>query len=212
MSKSELLKRKFKKVIIIFLVSVVISGALAYGAYMYSDSAYAEKQEVERTLRQKRLKVSELEQKFNIYESSFNRYNELLQEYDIGKFTLDIDNAQRVINNLRQKYRLTNLELKISSEKIYGDSNQKYEGFEPLYREVNMTFFGLSDAHIYAFINELQEELSGYVRFAEFSVTRERPMSDALYQDVRRGSTPSIVQAELSFLWIGIARKETVQP
>lgn len=207
MSKSAVLKKKFKKALIIFFIAIAVSGACAYGAYMYSESTLSEKQKMKSALAQKRLKVTELEQKFNIYESSFNRYNELLADFKKGRYHLNIAEAQKIIDSLRQQYRITNLELKISGNKPYGETTQNYQGFEPQYREVNLTFYGLSDAHIYAFVQKLSDSLSGYVRFAQFDISRQRPMSDTLYQDVRRGSTPSIVQAEISFLWIGIVRK-----
>jgi hypothetical protein len=208
MTKSELLKNSLKKRAIIFIIAVGACTALAYGAYMFSMSNNEEKQRIESELRQKSQKVSELEQKFNIYEASFNRYNEILKEFDNKRYALDIPKAQALINDLRQKYRLTNLELTISGEKPYGEANASYKGFEPLYREISLAFYGLSDAHVYAFMEELQRSLSGYIRFAAFSVSRQRGMSEELYKDARRGSTPSVVKSEVSFLWIGVARKK----
>ncbi len=204
MKKLGQLKKKLFKTAIIAMIATVAFGALFYGINSLHESAKKEKSKIENELRQKRSKVAQLEQKFNIYESSFSAYNEISAALDQGAYNLDISNAQKVLDILRQRHRISNLSVNITPQERFGGDNAQHVGFEPVFREVTLTFAALSDAHVYEFTRKIAQHLKGYIRFTRVDISRSRPLTDTILQEVRRGSTPTIADVSITFLWIGI--------
>lgn len=196
-----------KKGIICFVIVAVLSGILYFAMQGYDD-AEEKKTSAERDLRQTRTQISQLEQKFDIYESSFSAFNDIETSLLEGEFALDIDTAKKTIDTLRKEHRISNLRLNIAPQEQFGQKNSDYTGYEPVFREVSLEFSALSDAHIYTFMNMLKEQLSGLQRITNIDIKKSRPLSNDILKDVRRGSTPLMAQVETSFLWIGIKTTE----
>jgi hypothetical protein len=101
-----------------------------------------------------RSRIAQLEQKFNIYETSFNAYTSLSKKMKKGRYTLNIPKAKKTLDALRKRHRVSNLNVQISSENNYGTPDPSATvGFSPVFREVKLNFAALSDAHVYAFLD-----------------------------------------------------------
>jgi hypothetical protein len=208
MTKLRLLKRRL---IITAIITALIIGMFAVGWYVSEQLA----QEKDTAVLQARAninvyqaRIAQSEQKFNIYETSFTAYNELSKRMKKGDFRLDLQKARKDLNALRLQHRLNNFSLQMSPQLRYGEEDPNAVGVEPVFREVRMTFSALSDVHVYAFVKNL-EKLLGYLHFTKITLTRTRPLSDDILREVSRGSTPSLINTEVAFLWMGIAPKSS---
>jgi hypothetical protein len=206
MTKLQILKRRL---IISGIVIFIIIGGLIGGWFFSEDLAQQKDTAVlqaRANINVYQARIAQSEQKFNIYETSFTAYNELNKRIKNGDFVLDLQKARKNLNALRLQHRLNNFSIQMSQQVRYGQEDANTVGVEPVFREVRISFSALSDVHIYAFIKNL-EKMLGYIHFTKINLIRTRPLSDDTLREVSRGSTPSLISAELAFLWMGIAKK-----
>ena len=165
MIKIRELKKKLIKQSVISLCILLVAGGLLYFVMQAYQEVESEKTSLERSLRQKNAQIAQLEQKFNIYESSFSAFQDIEAQLQSNAYTLDNDKARQHIQYLYKEHRITNLNLAISPQERFEEANANYVGYEPVFRNVELTFSALSDAHIYVFLNQLEEMLSGIVKY-----------------------------------------------
>ena len=208
MDKLRRLKKQLIRQSIISLAILSCIGGAYYGINHYNSSLEQKHTEAERKLRKARTDIAQLEQKFNIYESSFSAFRNIKEQYDQNIFTVNLDDAQSSLNALRQKHRITNLNVDITPRELFNPAKAKYVGFNAIFREVTLTFSALSDAHIYAFTDAIADKFSGFIRFTHADIRRARPVSPTIIKEIQRGSAPSMAEATIRFLWIGIDEKQ----
>ena len=154
-------------------------------------------------------RIDQLEQKFHIYETSFSAYSALDQKLKEGHFKLDIASAKKILNQLRQKHRIANLTLQMTAQNRFGQEDPSSVAVEPVFREVTLSLAALSDLHIYAFLKDMETSLPGYIHFTKATLTRIRPLSDDILREVSLGSTPALINANITFVWLGIVPKKS---
>jgi hypothetical protein len=214
MTKLQHLKRRLIRLSAISTGVVLAISVATWLASDYAASQEQAKRDMENKLQMTRSQIEQLEQKFNIYETSFNAYVKTESTLSEGGYTLDISKARKMMDALRTTYRISNLNAEISTQSTYNDSeeeNAKYIGFEPVFRNVTLSLSALSDAHIYAFLEAIRQKLPGHVRFTKLQMARMKPLSDDVLVEISRGSTPALVNANVGFLWLGIAAKKKAE-
>ncbi len=209
MTKLQHLKRKLIRILMIF---AAVLAAMAVVSYVSSD--YAAKKGVQVRQEQSNInvyhsRIEQLEQKFNIYETSFSAYTELDKKLKEGRFKLDTAEVKKILNRLRQQHRIANLTLQMTPQNRYGQEDPSSVGVEPVFREVTLSLSALSDLHIYAFLQDLERSMPGYMHFTKATVTRIRPLSDDILREVSVGSTPALVSGNITFVWLGITQKKS---
>ncbi len=209
MKKENRLKKKmFKVIMIVFAVIFFLSGVLYY-IYSNSEEKEKEKTTLEMSMRQQRNRLAQLEQKFEIYESSFSAYMEINRSFEDGNYSLVADHGAAILGRLIKRHRLNNLRMKIGSkQELVNQSSEKYTGFKPVFREVEVIFSALTDLHVYAFIDNIKKIFPGVIQETSVKISRKRPFSREVIIEVSRGSLPEVVEANITFLWMGIDQKK----
>ena len=208
MTKLQQLKRQLVRSAVFFSCAITILGVAGYLSSDFLDKKNIKVRQEQSNINVLHSRISQLEQKFNIYETSFSTYNSLDQKLKDGNFKLDAAQAKVILNQLRQKHRITNLTLQMTVQNRYGQENISNVGIEPVFREVTLTLAALSDLHIYAFKEDLEKSLPGYIHFTKATLQRTRPLSDDILREVSVGSTPALVNATITFVWLGIIEKK----
>ncbi len=207
--KLSFLKRRVVKNAGVAFAILAVLGVAMYLADGFAGDQQKQSRAIENDMRQKRTRLADLENKFNIYEGAFFSYKELYERLTRGYYTLDVNRARVALDVLRKRHRVMDMSVSISSQNMFGKETQKYVGFEPIYREVTLGFSALTDAHVYALIRSIEDNFPGFIRLKMLELRKADDYSATLREAVRAGETPSLVRANVVFLWIGIEEVET---
>ncbi len=205
MKKIAILKKKLTRFALKAIIMIAVCAGIFYFVNDYLMQQTTKIQQIESEINQKRNDIVKIEDNVSIYEKSFTLFQQLTKQIDAGKYELDIARNSKVLELLGRKHRITNLSVDISVKEKLGDVD--YAGFIPIIREVNLGFSAMSDAHIYAFLDNIKQYFTGYLQFSKITITQKRKLDYNVLAEVSKGATPELLEAKISFLWLGIEKK-----
>lgn len=223
MSKEATLKKQLVKLGAIVIVANALLGAAFFAALEFYSQGRTEVETIEREIRDKKQRLSQLEEKFNIYEGSYYAYTNLYNRLSRGQFALDIHRARAALDALRKRHRISDMSVNISSQEIFGQeatasstpaagTTTEYVGFQPIIREVVLKFGAPSDVHVYALVDSIVNVFPGFIRIQAVSIRQLKPFDAEVIRSVREGNIIEMVDSEIKFQWIGIEELQDAKP
>lgn len=138
--------------------------------------------------------------------ASLDLFARVSQELSSNRFSISRDKIRNVLLKLKNKYRLSSLNLTVTPQIEYQQDGSEDSKLKVLYSVVNIEFGGFSDRHIYNFIEDLKEEIGGISHFTEFYIDRQKSFNPDIYVQVSQGVEAEMVRGKLTFSWYGIEK------
>ncbi|MBN67036.1 MAG: hypothetical protein CMM94_05660 [Rickettsiales bacterium] len=204
--------RDFRKRIAIQGAIAVVAVGVIFGVSAFiagvAEEATEETSRIERDIRSQESQIRSLKEQLGRSDESTEKYLELMTERgDNNDFYISREKARDLLAILRNKYRLTSLSLTVGPEQQVADESFDGLTVDVVMMNVEITFGGITDQHIYSFLQNLRDDISGFMRVREFTVERRKRITNDIYLQVSRGGEPEMVAATLVFDWIGVKER-----
>jgi len=133
-----------------------------------------------------------------------------LTSSDAMEVTSRIREARLPLQELKERYRLSNLDMSLTAPaELAGE--MKKDKISGASSKVTLKFSALTDELALSFIDALIAEFPGYVRIDFLSMKRNGgEINDAMLSKVRAGTMPSIIDVTLVFYWIKLKDNSVV--
>ncbi len=138
----------------------------------------------------------------------FERYESLpadrlpLPSVDAMEVTSRIREARLPLQELKERYRLSNLDMSLAAPVELAGEMRK-DKISAASSKVTLKFSALTDELALSFIDALIAEFPGYVWIDSLSMRRSGvAINDAMLGQIRAGTMPSVVDIMLVFDWI----------
>lgn len=154
--------------------------------------------------------ISNLEKKHGIVNKSMSEFRRLKDRQRRGDFKIDRDQATDIFNTLRRKYRISNLSMTITPKSTMINPELERPTAEITFSEASLEFDAMSDIHVFSFIHDAEETLSGFLRITQFQIERQRKITPDVYISLSKGEEPRMISARVNFMWLGIDEKHKV--
>lgn len=208
-SKCDILR---KKLIINGIVASVIFLALLTSGIMlsnYSDDTAGEKQAKENENQTKQAEANTLKTKINKL-GEFSEAYALYTQYHNKDLSLNRSTVTNILNRLREKHHLVNLEATISP---ISDTKEitDIKSSTVLKSQVKLSFGALTDNSIYNFIEAIQSEFPGIVVIDSLRFSKKSSLSREVLLNLNSHKITPMVSGELSFFWVGIKSNDSAK-
>ena len=204
-----------KKVIAESVVLAVICGVLLavyVFASMQEEQFAAESQILQGDLAALNLQRQNLESQLRRAKKSISIYNEVKKQLDDNQFALNRDKAQMIINQLKDKYMLSSINMKVSPVSDVATDKYKSTTIKLIQSKVTLNFSGISDEYLLSFVNDLMRKLNGYIRVTNLSLSRTGDINKESLTQISQGKLPALVTGELGFNWVGVQPIKPPEP
>jgi hypothetical protein len=210
MKKTIILKKKLIDFAIKAMVVIAICSVVTWLAIDYYSTQENELQNAESEITNNVNEIAKIQDAVNIYEKSFTWFVKIQKEIDNNKYELNADRGSKILELLGRKHRIRNLTAEITAKKKIG--TLEYDGYNPISRTVSLKFAAMSDAHIYAFLRNIDKYFSGNIEFNKINITQKREIDYNVLKETKKGVTLELLEAEINFTWLGIEQKAEEKP
>lgn len=136
-------------------------------------------------------------------------YNQLKSSRETMSLVINRSDATEKLSALKDRFRLSSLNLQISPDTPIEDEKLKSAGLDAVKSSVDISLGGMSDQHLFSFIDALTHSFSGFVKIKEITLTRSKSFDIDSMREISRGSKPEMVNGKVSFEWFGVPYKES---
>lgn len=206
--KYPILKKKLITEAMLLAGAVALCLGLAYGAEMVSGTAIERQKNLEQEINKIGSEIRTVRTNFQRAESSVDLYKKIVRSIEKKDFEINRDTVKNLLLDLRDRYRLSSLNLTMSPEETLTGSVYDLSDMHVITSEISVSFGGMSDQHIYAFIQALATQLSGYKQYLTFTLKRQKSLEHEILYQINQGSKPEMVGGDMSFRWIGLRQIE----
>jgi ABC-type antimicrobial peptide transport system permease subunit len=154
----------------------------------------------------------EMESKFEKAKSSIDLYEVIVNGSSTIDLSINPKKAQQLLTKLKEGYGLNELRLEMSGITAMGHQEYKTQSTDVIASEVTLSFTGVTDEDLFAFINGVMTGFTGYVRVLELQLERLQPIPipKTVWADIAAGKVPEMVRGRVKFRWLGIQNKPEV--
>lgn len=196
-------KKLIKEGSIAFAVVAILGGLAGFSNYM------ASRNEQQISMLQGQFngymgQLSELERKYQLIKESVEEYLQIKKKIKAGYYTLDREKAKEILSDIGKKHRIDKISTQMSPIETLTMPDATFQRADVQFSDVRLSFKAMSDLHVYAFIDSLMQELPGVKKITGLSISMTDKFSNGALIDMSSGKKPEIVNAEISFLWMGI--------
>lgn len=202
MKKINILKNKLIKTALKMIIAVIICAIILWLMLNYQNDIEDKVKIIDRKINETNADIIEIENATNVYRNSFDLFVDLQAKIDNDKFVLNPEEGSKILELLSIKHRISNLTAEINTEKKIISSD--YYGYTPIYRQIFLTFSAMSDAHIYAFLDNIKKYFPGYIDLSKINMTRKLAISEDILVEVSKGTIPELLDAKIELIWLGI--------
>lgn len=148
--------------------------------------------------------LTDLENKYQMIKESVDEYTHIKQQITDGFYTLDREKAQEVLARIGKQHRIDKINTQMSPIETYATPEATFQRADVQFSDVRLSFQAMSDMHVYALVDSLMKELPGIKKITGLSISAVKPFSNELLLEMGAGKRPEMVNAEITFLWMGI--------
>lgn len=194
---------------------VLVTAGAMFAVSGMRDGAEKERKSMQSKVQSVKREADKSKERLESAGASMTLYDALKKERDAMSLTLDRQEMTALLGQLKEKYRLSSLNLQISSEIPYEDEELKTMKLDVVSSDVRLDFGGISDQHLFSFVNELRRKLPGFVRVKEVSLNRNKIFDIEAMRQISQGAKLEMVSGTLAFQWFGypeVKKKANGQP
>jgi hypothetical protein len=199
-------------------VAFSLSVALLYGVYDYTNTAEADYTDVSKKLRRQVSEIkannANLEKKYRIAKRSFQLFTELKEGKQKGSFKLDRKAIIPVLDELKEKHRLSRLNVTLSPAVELANPSFRKPTASVLSSNVKLEFSALTDKDLMNFMQDISIQIpqyAGYVKLSKFDMARASTITNNLLVAISKGNKPEVAKCSLDFYWLGIKNIQKAQ-
>lgn len=198
------LQKNVGKRIAIVLVVLGLLAAVTFAVMVVRDSHQAEHEKLKTQLNTTNADTRTLQDKIARARVSMDVFN-TINSRGVGKMELDRDAARRLLDQMKEGYRLNSLTVTIGP--VTNEQGGK-EGMQLVSSNVVLTMEAFTDEMIIGFVNAVKQHFPGYVHLKRFELGRNAEVSRDALSNAAKGRTASLAKAEVEFKWMGIRQPE----
>ncbi|MFZ9470630.1 MAG: hypothetical protein ACO26G_06260 [Rickettsiales bacterium] len=145
-------------------------------------------------------KTSEIEKK----SLENKKYMQLWSQINESKKSLigiRVEEMKKIIDNLAEKYSISNTTFKVSVPENYSASIYKNETISILYTIVELTYNAYHDVKAIQFANEVMSTIHGYPIVTKFEIFKDKDYVVKDYFDISTGKIFGSIRSKLVFSW-----------
>lgn len=191
----------------------VIVGALLVlmiGVGYFSDTQKETKEAAEKNLTSEQSELNALHTKLEQSNVAEKRYAEIILKRGNADFEVSDPILLKEIQESKARYRLANAKLTPVTEKISDRPELTSPAAEVSVREgMMLEFDGISDLHVYSFINYLVARGHGFAKIQSLDIERKTDLTPTAIAQLLTGQNVLAVNAKVRFTTVGIQPKET---
>ncbi len=206
----------FSRKLIVALSALVFMG-ISYMILLYQEDAYSTKLKILKSnLTSVKNELTAAEKKQKLYTEFYPIYVNILSKKiipakQLGEITERITIIRLVMDSLKIKHKLSSVDVNCStlskSSERFGSKKYEISG-----NKCTIKFAGLSDKFIYAFANDIIDQMPGYVKIDYIKIAKINEINDSTLVLIKTGQLPKIVEGELVFNWRGIEPAAITKP
>lgn len=183
--------------------ALLVLGGLTYFLDDYNTGYTAETVEMNKQVEQKTDETKKLRAKYTKVQKNADLYGEYLKQSQNGGLSVDRSVVAARLNEIAAKYYVIG-KTTVSKTEELKDEKYKMPTSVVVSSEVKLPFEALTDEDIYAFIQAIDQEMPGIVRFRKFTIKRESKVTDQVINTIIKEGKYKLVSGELNFLIQGI--------
>lgn len=122
------------------------------------------------------------------------------------------DELTNVLSTVKDIHRLSKLNMELSPFEAFTNEDLTAMEVKASKAAVKLTFGGMSDQHLFSFIERLNRDLAGFAKLTKVSLTRSLAFDIDMMRQVSRGSEPEMVTGDVEFDWYGFSRDDVPEP
>ena len=177
-------------------VMLVISGV--------ESSKLETKSQVSNEIRSIESNTLDLESRMGKAQSSLLLYQALKENRENETFDIDRDKIAELMQVMRKRFRLSSLQMTVAPEREIENEKLQKKTMRVISSDVQLQFGGMSDTHLYSFIDAMNQELSGFVKTKKLNMQRIKAIDESVLLQMRNGANPEMVSAVMDFTWVGL--------
>lgn len=210
MSKQQELKGRAKRNGIILVVALVVFGGIYFAADSFDSASQAAKSEAENGLNNDSTKLAGYTSQIERSGDAEKRFIALQQQRENLVFEADIEQFSSWLATIKDQYRFARgLKVTVANEKPSDKSElQTFDYSITLRPAMEISLEAISDMHVFSFLEDLQRQSVGIVNITHIEMKRKSEMDLGAITEMRAGTAPYLVEAKITFDWIGVGRKQ----
>lgn len=146
---------------------------------------------------QTQMKLSKAEKAMPTFSSEFGNAQK-------PEISLDRQRAAELIERLKEQHLFASLRVSMSPVKDLEDARFKNRLFTGQYCEMLISAEGLSDEHVFQFLDQLDHELPGRLKIESLKVSRIAEPIPQMMALIAKSGRVGLVRADIKILWMGV--------
>ncbi|MFM7557891.1 MAG: hypothetical protein ACKO46_04935 [Alphaproteobacteria bacterium] len=145
-------------------------------------------------------RTSEIEKK-SLENKKYMQLWSQINESKKSMIGIKVEDIKKIIDNLAEKYSISNTTFKVSVPENYSPSVYKNETISILYTIVELTYNSYHDVKAIQFANEVMNNIHGYPIVTKFEIFKDKDYVVKDYFDISTGKIFGSVRSKLVFSW-----------
>ena len=192
--RSDQLKKQLYVKLGIFVTIMLLQVFVGTKISSYNERLYNKSEKVKNSSNVLEEKISNFQQRKKYFDNVFKSW-ELISSTYVG--ILDVDTLNDLLSDLRIKYQLISLDIKMSPPQNIKLNDKLQHSFS----KIELSFEGISDEHLVSFVHSLIEMLPGYVITNSFFMTKSADVDERYIQEIKNGVLTPLVSGGMVFDW-----------
>ena len=113
---------------------------------------------------------------------------------------INLEKANQYIEDLKQKYYITDVVVDFSNPKIRKDLEKDSELLDVQYCTVNLSFNAYADTYAFQFVRDLLSQLEGYIHIKSFEILADDFNAEVL-GGIESGVITKMIKVRVSLIW-----------
>lgn len=194
------LKKQLTISLVLTMVMLSLIGILIF-MYFYLNSTFLSQYDnIIMEVANIKNKTSEIEKK-SLENKKYMQLWSQINESKKSMIGIKVEDMKKIIDNLAEKYSISNTTFKVSVPENYSPSVYKNETISILYTIVELTYNSYHDVKAIQFANEVMNNIHGYPIVTKFEIFKDKDYVVKDYFDISTGKIFGSVRSKLVFSW-----------
>lgn len=194
------LKKQLTISLVFTLIMVSLIGTLIF-MYFYLNSTFLTQYDnIIMEVASIKNKTSEIEKK-SLENKKYMQLWSQITESKKSLIGIRVEEMKKIIDNLAEKYSISNTTFKVSVPENYSASIYKNETISILYTIVELTYNAYHDVKAIQFANEVMSTIHGYPIVTKFEIFKDKDYVVKDYFDISTGKIFGSIRSKLVFSW-----------
>ena len=181
----------------------IFLGLTAGGLWYYQSQQEEQRKTLDRSVRNMRRDVTKLTAENKQFQEAYSVFVDIPEQKKATNFA-DLPSRIRVLQpilrDMRRDFFLSRLEADVASVNQL-DGKFQVGNLGTSSARLRLTFSGLSDELIFAFLDKIRETLPGYLRLNTLVMDRQRELNNSVLREIADGRRTEVVSGEAVFEW-----------